>query len=107
MGFELSCPEIDFSGITDRCLEKDIYLHLDRQGEPSKLFNKFHDIYALDVVLLEICNYPRCLAESNFLMRHRLVATRYSSLQDWIQLCKRSSRYQNSLFSPGREAFRF
>ncbi|KAF2637533.1 hypothetical protein P280DRAFT_108366 [Massarina eburnea CBS 473.64] len=55
MGFESSRPEVDFSaGIADFCPERNVYRHLERQGEPSKLFNKAYETYALGVVLLEI-----------------------------------------------------
>ncbi|PGH11095.1 hypothetical protein AJ80_07283 [Polytolypa hystricis UAMH7299] len=54
-GFEFSRPEGFFShGLTDVCLERDVYRHPDRQGRPNVLFSKVHDIYALGVVLLEI-----------------------------------------------------
>ena len=54
-GFEYSRPELDFSaGFVDSCPSRDIYRHPERQGQPQKLFNKLHDIYALGVVLLEI-----------------------------------------------------
>lgn len=54
-GFEFSRPEDFFSsGMTDICLERDVYRHPDRQGQPETRFNKLHDIYALGVVLLEI-----------------------------------------------------
>ncbi|KAL3421517.1 hypothetical protein PVAG01_07961 [Phlyctema vagabunda] len=55
LGFEYSRPEADFSlGITDICIERDIYRHPVRQGQPGMMFNKIHDIYALGVVLLEL-----------------------------------------------------
>ena len=55
LGFEYSRPELDFSaGFIDICPSRDVYRHPERQGQPQKLFNKIHDIYALGVVLLEI-----------------------------------------------------
>lgn len=48
LGFEFSRPEADFSlGVTDACIIRDIYRHPSRQGQPEKVFNKLHDIYAL------------------------------------------------------------
>ena len=55
LGFEYSRPELDFSaGFIDIDPSRDVYRHPERQGQPQKLFNKLHDIYALGVVLLEI-----------------------------------------------------
>ncbi|KAI1457219.1 hypothetical protein F4805DRAFT_198640 [Annulohypoxylon moriforme] len=55
LGYEFSRPEAYFSqGQSDRCPTRDVYRHPDRQGRPTKLFNKIHDIYSLGVVLLEI-----------------------------------------------------
>lgn len=34
--------------------DRDVYRHPERQGQPQKMFNKIHDIYALGVVLLEV-----------------------------------------------------
>jgi hypothetical protein len=54
-GFEYFRPEPFFSaGPSDFEPSRDIYRHLDRQGQPTKMFQKIHDIYALGVVLLEI-----------------------------------------------------
>ncbi|KAL3444375.1 hypothetical protein BJX65DRAFT_319991 [Aspergillus insuetus] len=54
-GFEYSRPEPFFSaGPSDFEPSRDIYRHPDRQGQPTKMFQKLHDIYALGVVLLEI-----------------------------------------------------
>ncbi|KAK2745079.1 hypothetical protein CKAH01_18296 [Colletotrichum kahawae] len=55
LGFEFSRPEQYFShGHADACLSRDIYRHPERQQNPTQIFNKIHDIYALGVVLLEI-----------------------------------------------------
>lgn len=55
LGFEFSRPELYFShGYGDSCLSHDIYRHPDRQRNPTRPFNKLHDIYALGVVLLEL-----------------------------------------------------
>ncbi|KAI1086826.1 hypothetical protein F5B19DRAFT_497971 [Rostrohypoxylon terebratum] len=55
LGYEFSRPETYFSqGQSDRCLTRDVYRHPDRQGRPTQLFNKVHDIYSFGVVLLEI-----------------------------------------------------
>ncbi|KAI1085263.1 hypothetical protein F5B20DRAFT_521586 [Whalleya microplaca] len=55
LGYEFSRPEKYFShGQSDRCVTRDVYRHPDRQGKPTELFTKVHDIYALGVVLLEI-----------------------------------------------------
>ena len=55
LGFEYSRPELDFSaGFGDINVNRDVYRHPERQGQPQKMFNKIHDIYALGVVLLEI-----------------------------------------------------
>ncbi|OCK87100.1 uncharacterized protein K441DRAFT_671229 [Cenococcum geophilum 1.58] len=55
LGFEFSRPEMYFShGHADTCLTRDIYRHPDRQRNPTQIFSKVHDIYALGVVLLEI-----------------------------------------------------
>ncbi|XDG00623.1 hypothetical protein ABKA04_000238 [Annulohypoxylon sp. FPYF3050] len=55
LGYEFSRPESYFSqGQSDRCPTRDVYRHPDRQGRPTQLFNKVHDIYSLGVVLLEI-----------------------------------------------------
>lgn len=55
LGFELSRPEPYFSaGQSDFEPKRDIYRHPDRQGQPTDVFKKIHDIYALGVVLLEI-----------------------------------------------------
>ncbi|KAE9583941.1 hypothetical protein CGMCC3_g227 [Colletotrichum fructicola] len=55
LGFEFSRPEKYFShGHADACLSRDIYRHPERQQNPTQIFNKIHDIYALGVVLLEI-----------------------------------------------------
>ncbi|KAI2462995.1 hypothetical protein F4781DRAFT_426720 [Annulohypoxylon bovei var. microspora] len=55
LGYEFSRPEAYFSqGQSDRCPTRDVYRHPDRQGRPTQLFNKVHDIYSLGVVLLEI-----------------------------------------------------
>ncbi|KAL2846887.1 hypothetical protein BJY01DRAFT_213151 [Aspergillus pseudoustus] len=54
-GFEYSRPEPFFSaGTSDFEPSRDIYCHPDRQGQPTQMFQKIHDIYALGVVLLEI-----------------------------------------------------
>ncbi|KAK2763148.1 hypothetical protein FQN54_009784 [Arachnomyces sp. PD_36] len=55
LGFEFSRPDPFFSnGQADFEPTRDIYRHPDRQGEPTEMFKKVHDIYALGVVLLEI-----------------------------------------------------
>ncbi|KAK0513088.1 hypothetical protein JMJ35_004074 [Cladonia borealis] len=55
LGFEYSRPDMDFSaGFVDMNANRDVYRHPERQGQPQKMFNKMHDIYALGVVLLEI-----------------------------------------------------
>lgn len=55
LGFEFSRPETYFSnGQSDACPRRDVYRHPDRQQDPSTVFTKIHDIYALGVVLLEI-----------------------------------------------------
>jgi hypothetical protein len=55
LGFEFSRPEPFFSvGHFDFEPTRDIYRHPDRQGQPTEMFKKVHDIYALGVVLLEI-----------------------------------------------------
>jgi hypothetical protein len=55
LGFMSSRPEPFFSaGQGDFDPAKDIYRHPERQGQPSAMFRKIHDIYALGVVLLEI-----------------------------------------------------
>ncbi|KAL2871163.1 uncharacterized protein BJX67DRAFT_218534 [Aspergillus lucknowensis] len=55
LGFEFSRPEPYFSaGHSDFEPSRDVYQHPDRQGQPTSTFNKFHDIYSLGVVLLEI-----------------------------------------------------
>lgn len=41
-------------GHADTCLARDVYRHPARQGNPTQMFSKIHDIYALGVVLLEI-----------------------------------------------------
>ncbi|KAI0382882.1 hypothetical protein F5Y04DRAFT_279131 [Hypomontagnella monticulosa] len=69
LGYEFSRPETYFSqGQSDKCLARDIYRHPDRQGRPTQLFNKTHDIYALGVVLLEIGLWQRAasLEKSGF-----------------------------------------
>ena len=55
-GFESSRPETFVShGLTDICIERDVYRHPDRQGRPSVKFQKIHDIYALGTFnMLEI-----------------------------------------------------
>ena len=54
-GFDFSRPETYFShGFVDVNIDRDIYRHPDRQGHPTAVFNKWHDIYSLGVVLLEI-----------------------------------------------------
>ncbi|PVH98968.1 hypothetical protein DM02DRAFT_673045 [Periconia macrospinosa] len=55
-GWEYSRPE---SGLSSRHFEKDdinenVYRHPEQWGLPTASFNKFHDIYSLGVVLLEI-----------------------------------------------------
>jgi hypothetical protein len=48
LGFTYSRPDLDFSaGLTDVCIERDVYRHPERQGCPAKTFTKIHDIYAL------------------------------------------------------------
>lgn len=55
LGFEFSRPEPFFSaGHSDFEPRRDIYRHPDRQGQPTEMFKKIHDVYALGVVLLEI-----------------------------------------------------
>ena len=50
-----SRPEPFFSaGQGDFDPAKDIYRHPERQGQPSAMFRKIHDIYALGAILLEI-----------------------------------------------------
>ena len=54
-GFDFSRPESYFShGFVDVNVDRDVYRHPDRQGHPTAVFNKWHDIYSLGVVLLEI-----------------------------------------------------
>ncbi|KAF2806413.1 uncharacterized protein BDZ99DRAFT_523862 [Mytilinidion resinicola] len=67
LGFAYSRPDMDFSaGLTDVCMERDVYRHPDRQGCPANVFIKRHDIYALGVVLLEIGLWqPAITLESN------------------------------------------
>lgn len=53
--FEFSRPERAESQYTyDNDVEKNLYRHPERAGQPTVTFNKLHDIYALGVVLLEI-----------------------------------------------------
>ncbi|KAF1830817.1 hypothetical protein BDW02DRAFT_582587 [Decorospora gaudefroyi] len=55
VGFEFSRDEKDRSTMErDDRLDRNIYRHPDRQGEPEKRFNALHDIYSLGVVLLEL-----------------------------------------------------
>ncbi|KAF2470807.1 uncharacterized protein BDR25DRAFT_287024 [Lindgomyces ingoldianus] len=55
VGFEACRLEDDFStGPYDNLLSQNIYRHPDRWGIPKKPFTKYHDIYALGIVLLEI-----------------------------------------------------
>lgn len=55
VGFEFSREERDKSTTDqDDNIERNIYRHPDRQGQPENRFNSLHDIYALGVVLLEI-----------------------------------------------------
>ncbi|KAL9126652.1 MAG: hypothetical protein Q9217_004328 [Psora testacea] len=42
------------SGEADFDPDANLYRHPDRQGEPEKVFNKEHDLYAIGVVLTEI-----------------------------------------------------
>ncbi|KAK0726153.1 hypothetical protein B0H67DRAFT_572424 [Lasiosphaeris hirsuta] len=54
-GFDFSRPENFFSyGFADSEPERDIYRHPERQGNPTAMFSKWHDIYSLGVMLLEI-----------------------------------------------------
>ena len=55
-GWEYSRPASEFSSrLNDNDeLEANIYRHPDQWGLPTVRFNKFHDIYSLGVVLLEI-----------------------------------------------------
>ena len=53
--FEFSRPEMAETQYTyDNDVEKNLYRHPERAGQPTVTFNKLHDIYALGVVLLEI-----------------------------------------------------
>ena len=53
--FEFSRPEMAETLYTyDNDVEKNLYRHPERAGQPTVTFNKLHDIYALGVVLLEI-----------------------------------------------------
>lgn len=55
VNFEYSRPAIQVTTWTwDQDEKKNLYRHPDRQGPPTKSFNKTHDAYALGVVLLEI-----------------------------------------------------
>lgn len=55
VGFEASRLANDFSsGPYDNLLSQNVYRHPDRWGIPNKTFTKYHDIYALGIVLLEI-----------------------------------------------------
>jgi hypothetical protein len=55
LGFDFSRPESFFShGFPDTNPDRDIYRHPNRQGRPTMTFSKWHDIYSLGVVLLEI-----------------------------------------------------
>lgn len=55
----MSRPGSFFSlGLADIEVTRNIYRHPDRQGHPSQPLNKFSDIYALGVVLLEIGLFP-------------------------------------------------
>ncbi|CZR45149.1 uncharacterized protein FPRO_15676 [Fusarium proliferatum ET1] len=55
LGFDFSRPESFFShGFPDTNPDRDIYRHPERQGRPTMTFSKWHDIYSLGVVLLEI-----------------------------------------------------
>lgn len=71
LGFELSRPEPYFSaGQSDFEPKRDIYRHPDRQGQPTDVFKKIHDIYALGVVLLEIGLWePALKLETNMFSR--------------------------------------
>ncbi|KAF2016799.1 hypothetical protein BU24DRAFT_392188 [Aaosphaeria arxii CBS 175.79] len=54
-GFDFSRPESFFSyGFMDMDRDRDVYRHPSRQRQPTATFNKWHDIYSLGVVLLEI-----------------------------------------------------
>ena len=53
--FEYARPANQNStGAWDLDEEKDLYRHPERQGPPTRLFDKTHDVYALGVILLEI-----------------------------------------------------
>jgi serine/threonine protein kinase len=55
VGFEFSRVESERSTTErDDILERDIYRHPDRQGQPEDRFMVLHDIYSLGVTLLEI-----------------------------------------------------
>ncbi|KAJ6128463.1 hypothetical protein N7471_009680 [Penicillium samsonianum] len=73
LGFEFSRPEPFFSmGRADFEPARDIYRHPDRQGQPTEMFKKIHDIYALGVVLLEIGLWePAVELEKNMFSRAR------------------------------------
>jgi len=54
-GFDFSRPESFFSyGFMDANRDRDVYRHPNRQRQPTTTFSKWHDIYSLGVVLLEI-----------------------------------------------------
>ncbi|KAF4473603.1 het-s domain [Fusarium agapanthi] len=53
--FDFSRPESFFShGFPDTNPDRNIYRHPNGQGRPTMTFSKWHDIYSLSVVLLEI-----------------------------------------------------
>ena len=55
VGFEYSREDPGFSE-NPRELEisKDIYRHPERWGQPTRRFDKSHDVYSLGIILLEI-----------------------------------------------------
>jgi len=66
-GFDFSRPESFFSyGFMDANRDRDVYRHPNRQRQPTTPFSKWHDIYSLGVVLLEIGRRP----PNRFLSNH-------------------------------------
>lgn len=54
-GFEYTRPSGSMTdAVSDDDINRNIYRHPDRQGTPRRTFSKYHDIYSLGVILLEL-----------------------------------------------------
>jgi hypothetical protein len=89
VGFEYSREDPEFSEKPrEEDISKEIYRHPQQWGEPTRRFEKFHDIYSLGVILLEIGFWRPAFNLDYEYFRKIEYSKRYDVQKLFIQLAK-------------------